>query len=365
MVSGSNLPSPAIAACHGRSARARAARRPKRGRGEGSPPSRAGLLLGKRIIRIELRLRPRSHAGSVRGWQGRFERAHFRRHQALRTAAEADEQAIARLQFGDPVTAQRLHMDENVLGAFAARQEAEAAHPVEPFDDADLIAARRRDLDMGAGRLQLGRMDRSRFVHRNDPEDLQALGARHRLANDARAFMGCLKSIPAQRRHMQQDIGQAVIGNDEPITFGDIEPLDPTCDLDQLKICCPGLLCAGSKIDAPLALRRLKLVGAQRTSSPELVNYAQADYLRYESQSPNRFDTLLVTIAFADPHKRRNLREAVDDCARRLAASAPLLLLEIDSQALSIRVPECIASEISRNGYRARGLTRRITEALA
>ena len=50
-------------------------------------------------------------------------------------------------------------MDENILGAVAARDKAKAPHPVEPFDDDDFKAGFRRDLHMGAGQLLLGGMD--------------------------------------------------------------------------------------------------------------------------------------------------------------------------------------------------------------
>ena len=80
--------------------------------------------------------------------------AHFRRHQSLVAMAEAGEQRIARLRVDDPEATQRLHMDENVLGAFAAREEAKAPVPVEPFDDDDLKAA--DAVDRGARPLRLG-----------------------------------------------------------------------------------------------------------------------------------------------------------------------------------------------------------------
>ena len=42
----------------------------------------------------------------------------------------------------------------------------------------------------------------------------------------ARAFIGGLVSVAAQAGHVQKNVGQPVIGNDEAITLGDVEPLD-------------------------------------------------------------------------------------------------------------------------------------------
>ena len=81
------------------------------------------------------------------------------------------------------------------------------------------------------GRL-FGRMDRGRFVHRQDAERLHALRPRQRLADDARAFVGCLISVAAQAGDVQQHVGAAIVGNDESITLGDVKPLDDAADLD-------------------------------------------------------------------------------------------------------------------------------------
>src|SRR5262245_2793110 len=76
-------------------------------------------------------------------------------HQALVAVAEADQHALAGAQLGDTVAAQRFHMNEDVLGALAASQEAEALGAVEPLDDGAFEPARRRDLHMGADRRKL------------------------------------------------------------------------------------------------------------------------------------------------------------------------------------------------------------------
>jgi transposase len=86
---------------------------------------------------------------------GALKRAHFRRHQALRPRAESRQQTVARFDIGKAVAAQRLHMNEYILGAFAARQEAKSANAIEPFHDDDLEAADLGHLNMGPRRTEL------------------------------------------------------------------------------------------------------------------------------------------------------------------------------------------------------------------
>jgi hypothetical protein len=90
--------------------------------------------------------------------------AHFGGHQALRAVAVPHHHLFARLQLGDAVSTQGFHMDEDIRGAVAAAEEAEAAQAVEPLDDRQFETARRHHADMGARHRQLGRMDRRRLV---------------------------------------------------------------------------------------------------------------------------------------------------------------------------------------------------------
>ena len=60
-----------------------------------------------------------------------------------RTRTESSQHAVARLGVDEAIAAQRLHMDENVLGALAAGEKAEAAGAIEPLDDDNLEAADR------------------------------------------------------------------------------------------------------------------------------------------------------------------------------------------------------------------------------
>ena len=47
------------------------------------------------------------------------ERPHFRRHEPLGTIAVAHQDAVARLQLGEAVTADGFHVQKNVLGPLA------------------------------------------------------------------------------------------------------------------------------------------------------------------------------------------------------------------------------------------------------
>ena len=59
-----------------------------------------------------------------------FERAHFRRHQALGARTETHQQRIAGLQIRDALTTQGLHMAEDVIGPPPARHVANDDSPL-------------------------------------------------------------------------------------------------------------------------------------------------------------------------------------------------------------------------------------------
>jgi len=158
--------------------------------------------------------------------------ANFGGHKAFRALAITHQHHLAGAEFGETEAPQGLHVHEDVGGALAAGEEAEAAQTIEPFHPGAFEAARRRDGNVGA-RRQLRRMDRRRLVHRDDAEALQPFLPLVHLGNDARAFIGGLESIAAETRDVQQHVGHAVIRHDEAVTFGDVEPLDEAGDLDQ------------------------------------------------------------------------------------------------------------------------------------
>ena len=78
-------------------------------------------------------------------------------------------------------------------------------------------------------------MHRSGFVHRDNTEGLQAFRTDARLADDARALVGGLKSVTAQRRDVEEDIRAATVLGDEAVALRDIEPFDLAGDLDEIK----------------------------------------------------------------------------------------------------------------------------------
>src|SRR5262249_17231560 len=50
-----------------------------------------------------------------------------------------------------------------------------------------------------------------------------------------RALISNLKAVAPQARHVQKNVGHPVVGNDEAIAFGDIEPLDGAAELDDAR----------------------------------------------------------------------------------------------------------------------------------
>jgi len=77
-------------------------------------------------------------------------------------------------------------------------------------------------------------MHRRRFIHAENAEGLIAFRPVEHFADDARAFVRGLEPVTTQARHMEKDIGQAVVGDDEPIALRRVKPFDDARDLDQI-----------------------------------------------------------------------------------------------------------------------------------
>src|SRR5215470_19101128 len=73
-------------------------------------------------------------------------------HQSLRARSVAHQHELAGAQFRHAEAPQGFHVDENVGRPLPARQEAEAAKPIEPFDLCSFEAACWRNRNMGAWR---------------------------------------------------------------------------------------------------------------------------------------------------------------------------------------------------------------------
>src|SRR5262245_19852726 len=142
---------------------------------------------------------------------------------------------LARTQFGQSEAAQGFRVHENVGRVLAACEEAEAAQAIEPFHPRALEPAGRRHRYAGTRRRQLRRMYRSRRVHGEDSKRLQAALASQRLDHDARAFAGDLEAVTPQAPRVQQNVGLPVVGHDEAIAFGDVEPLDDAGKFDDVR----------------------------------------------------------------------------------------------------------------------------------
>src|SRR6185437_16194240 len=156
------------------------------------------------------------------------------RHHALGARPEADQHILARAKLGHAEAAQRLHMHEDVRRALPAGQEAETAQPVEPFDLRTLETTGRCDRDMGARRQHLRRMDRRRFVHREDAESLVALGTLHTLADEPRSLVGRLVAVAPKHRDVKQHVRPAIVRNDEAIPLRGVEPFDDAGYFDEI-----------------------------------------------------------------------------------------------------------------------------------
>jgi hypothetical protein len=132
-------------------------------------------------------------------------------------------------QFGETEPTQRLHMDENIFRALAARQKAEALDPVEPFDHGRLPVAFRDHRDMRAlGQLRW--MNGRALIHAQDAEGLQSAIAFEHFADDARPLICGLIAVAAQHRYMEENVGHPVIRNDEAEPLRRIEPFDVARD---------------------------------------------------------------------------------------------------------------------------------------
>ena len=143
---------------------------------------------------------------------------------------------LAGTQFGDAEAAQGFHVDEDVRGPVAGRQEAEAANPVEPLHLEPLEAAGRLDRDVRPRRRHLSRVLGGRIVHRQDAEGLQSAGPGQCFDDDARPLIGGLVAVAPEAGHMQENIGAAIIGYDEAEPLGHVEPLDRPHHLDDIEI---------------------------------------------------------------------------------------------------------------------------------
>src|SRR5215470_16584529 len=88
---------------------------------------------------------------------------------------------------------------------------------------------------MRARRRQLRRMDRGRFIHGDDAERLQPPRTLQDLDHDPRPLIGHLKAIAAQTCHMQENVWQSVVGHDEAVSLGYVEPLDDAAELDNAR----------------------------------------------------------------------------------------------------------------------------------
>ena|SRR5579863_6937539 len=111
---------------------------------------------------------------------------------------------------------------------------------------------------------------------------------------------------------MQEHVGHAVIGNDESISLGNIEPFDPAGNLDELKGGRAVLIDGCVKIDVQMSMRRLQIVGAQRTSSHN-TQTTHACITSQASLNARINDSIAVEDSIRRCTQKQNLNETVDD----------------------------------------------------
>lgn len=157
----------------------------------------------------------------------------FGRHEAFVSITISHENNLPRAQFSQTKSAQRLHVDKDILGSLTSCEEAEALRPVEPLDERTLKSACRRNLNMRSDWRQLRRVDRSRLIHGQDSERLIAAIPFLDKGYNTRTFQNCLEAVPAQAGHMQQHVLHTVIRNDKAESLSHVEPLHDASDLDQ------------------------------------------------------------------------------------------------------------------------------------
>ena len=136
---------------------------------------------------------------------------------------------------------------------------------------------------MRAGQRQLGGVEGRRLVEGENPEGLEAARPLDGLDDDPGALVGGLVAVPPQAGHVQEHDRQAVVRHDEAEALGDVEPLDPAADLDQLERPIPGrilsCLAVGGADGLRLPLRSVRagtvIVGheqTQRRIGPAILN---------------------------------------------------------------------------------------------
>jgi hypothetical protein len=173
-------------------------------------------------------------------------------------------------------------VDENVGRALAAGQEAKAAQPVEPFDLRPLERAGRRYRHVRARRRHLRRMHRRRIIHRENTECLQATRTLQHLDNDARPLVGNLETVAPQAGHVQKNVGHPVVGDNETVTLGDIEPLDGAGELDDARSFGADVS-AGAAAGRQTAARPFRSNSVRRHDAPTPPLSPGASCVRFES----------------------------------------------------------------------------------
>src|SRR5262245_20380125 len=158
-------------------------------------------------------------------------------------------------------------MHENIWSSLSASKEAEPPQPVEPFHLRSFESAGGRHSHMSPRRRHLCWMHRCGFIHGQNTKRLQTARALQYLDYDARAFVCDLEAVAPQARHVQENVWHAVVGNDESISFGYIEPLDDAGELNDARRLVTNVVPRGAA-NPQTAARPLRFNSVRRHDAP-------------------------------------------------------------------------------------------------
>ncbi len=135
-------------------------------------------------------------------------------------------------QFGQAGVSQELRVDEDVWSIFAPGEKAEAAPAIEPFNLRALERACRCHDYARASCRHLRGINGRGVVYGKNADDLQTARALQYLHRYTRAFIGDIMPIAPQTTHMHQYVRHPIVGHNEAVTLGWVEPLDHASDFD-------------------------------------------------------------------------------------------------------------------------------------
>src|SRR5262249_57289215 len=124
--------------------------------------------------------------------------------------------------------------------------------------------------------------------------------------HDARGLIGDLEAVAPQAGHVQENVGHPVVGNNEPVALGDVEPFDDAGEFDDAR----GLvadLATGAAAGRQTAARPLRSNSVRRHDAPPPPLSPRASSVRFASWQSWRYHSAANAKgqnAFASPKRR-------------------------------------------------------------